>query len=189
MQRPSSEFGRPTGAQPLQAVQPATRAPGPQAGLLAAVVAALVLGLAGISVGIWALLSSPTAGPVGPRGATGQQGPAGGQGLPGPAGKPGKQGAPGTITSATRDAASPIVSATDPPVGTVLVAQTSCPAGQVLLSGGAEVSAPGAADRNVVLRSSYPVNSTTWQSVAMVIRPLGTGNSMTMRPFVMCGAS
>ncbi|MGH9047665.1 MAG: hypothetical protein ACRDVW_10185, partial [Acidimicrobiales bacterium] len=74
-------------------------------------------------------------------------------------------------------------------VGTVVVAETSCPKGQVLLSGGAEVSAPGLADRNVLLRSSFPISATTWQAVGMVIKPLAQGDKMTMRPFVMCGTA
>lgn len=155
--------------------------------MLAALVAALLLGAAGLGVGIWALVSAPSAGPAGPRGAAGPQGVQGPQGAVGKAGPAGKAGAPGTITASIRIVPSPIVSAPDPPVGTVVEARTSCPAGEVLLSGGAEVSAPGAADRDVVLRSSYPVNATTWQSVGMVTAPLGAGNAMTLRPFVMCG--
>ncbi len=46
---------------------------------------------------------------------------------------------------------------------------------------------PGAADRNVVLRSSFPVAGQGWQAIAMVIKPLGMGNAMTMRAFVLCG--
>ena|SRR5579872_1776053 len=195
MQRPNDYGYERTASAPT--LQPVRSAPGGEVGghpfLVMGMVAAIVLGLAGIGFGTWALVSSPSAGPagppgaVGPRGPQGQVGPQGQQGKAGPAGAPGKAGPPGTITSATRVAASGIVSAPNPAVGTVLVAQTSCPVGQVLLSGGAEVSAPGSADRNVVLRSSFPVNSTTWQAVAMVIAPLGKGNAMTMRPFVMCG--
>ena len=61
-----------------------------------------------------------------------------------------------------------MTSAPNPPVGAVLVAQTACPAGKVLLSGSAQVLAPGLADRNVVLRASFPLNGNSWQTVAMV---------------------
>jgi hypothetical protein len=189
MQHPTDyEPGRTATAPSLQAFRPAPTGEAPRhPALVTAVVAAIVLGLAGIGFGTWALVSSPSAGPAGPQGAAGPEGPQGQTGKIGPAGPAGKAGAPGTIASSNRVAASAIVSAPDPPVGTVLEAQSSCPAGEVLLSGGAEVSAPGSADRNVILRSSFPVNSTTWQVVAMVIHPLGQGNAMTMRPFVMCG--
>ena len=81
-------------------------------------------------------------------------------------------------------------SAPNPPAGTVVVTDTSCPSGQVLLSGGARVSAPGVVgDRNVELRASFPLNSTTWQAVGMVTGPLGNGNSMTVKPYVVCGAA
>lgn len=170
----------------LHPVSPADRRSQSPA-LAALLVAAMVLGAAGLGVGTWALASAPTAGPAGARGAVGPQGPQGAIGKTGPVGPAGKPGAPGTITGSIRVEPSPIVSAPDPSVGTVVEAQTSCPAGEVLLSGGAEVSAPGQGDRNVVLRSSFPLNATTWQSVGMVIGPLGAGNAMTLRPFVMCG--
>jgi hypothetical protein len=97
-------------------------------------------------------------------------------------------GPAGTIAKATVLRPTALVSAPDPAVGTVLVAQTTCPANTVLLSGGGQVSAPGpAADRNVELRGSFPLDSTTWQTVAIVSGPLGTGNSMTLRPYVLCG--
>ena len=68
------------------------------------------------------------------------------------------------------------------------MAKTSCPAGKVLLNGGAQVTAPGLqADRNVMLRSSFPINSTKWQTVAIVTGPLGAGAVMTMTPYVVCG--
>ena len=81
-----------------------------------------------------------------------------------------------------------VKSASDPAVGTVLVAKISCPAGKALLNGGAQVTAPGIqADRNVTLRSSFPISSTKWQTVAMVTRPLGTGVVMIKTPYVVCG--
>ena len=50
------------------------------------------------------------------------------------------------------------------------------------------MSAPGiVADRNVALRESFPLNDTTWQTVAIVTGPLGQGMKMTLTPFVMCG--
>jgi hypothetical protein len=81
-----------------------------------------------------------------------------------------------------------VVSAADPPVGTVLEAKTTVPAGNVLLSGGAQVAAPGTvADRNVALRESFPLNDTTWETVAIVTGPLGQGVKMTLTPYVMYG--
>ena len=125
-------------------------------------------------------------GPSGPRrGATGAQGPQGVKGDPVPRGPPVRLGLsrPPRFVSATS-----LKSAPDPAVGTVLMAKTSCPAGKVLLNGGAQVTAPGVqADRNVTLRSSFPINSTKWQTVAIVTGPLGAGVVMTMTPYVVCG--
>jgi hypothetical protein len=151
---------------------------------------ALIVGLAGIGVGGYALSTMPAKtsgprGPVGPKGETGPQGPAGPRGATGPKGA---AGLPGTITNTSVVAATALKSAANPAVGTVLVASTACPAGHLLLSGGAQVSAPGVkADRNVELRSSFPLDKTHWQTVAIVTGPLGPGVSMTMKPFVMCG--
>ena len=70
----------------------------------------------------------------------------------------------------------------------MLVAKTECPKGQILLNGGAVVSAPGLVpDRNVDLRVSMPLTTTIWQTVAIVTGPLGTGVSMSMKPYVVCG--
>jgi hypothetical protein len=56
------------------------------------------------------------------------------------------------------------------------------------MGGGAQVSAPGVtADRNVTLRSSFPVDTTSWETVALVTGSLGQGVSMTMTPYVLCG--
>ncbi len=154
------------------------------------VVGALVIGLAGLGVGAYALATMPAKtsgpqGPTGPRGATGPEGP---QGVPGPKGAAGAAGPAGTLSDTSIVAATALTSAPNPPVGTVLVAKTTCPAGHILLSGGAQVSAPGVqADRNVELRSSFPLNKTHWQTVAIVTGPLGAGVKMTMKPFVMCG--
>ena len=141
------------------------------------VIIALLLALAGIGVGVYALATQP-AKVSGPQGVQGPQGP---QGKTGPA---------GTVASTTVVRGTPKVSNPNPDPGTVLDAQTTCPAGKILVSGGAQVTAPGvAADRNVTLRASFPVNETTWETVAMVTGPLGQGVSMTMTPYVVCGAA
>lgn len=103
-----------------------------------------------------------------------------------------RQGSPGARRLGLLTAVSPTatVSAPNPPVGTVLVAQTTCPPGTVLLTGGAQVFAPGVLpDRNVELRSSAPLNATTWQTVGEVTGPLGAGNPMTLKPYVLCGTA
>ena len=174
------------------------------------VVATLVIGLAGLGTGAYAVATMPakTSGPQGPAGPQGAMGPQGPQGVPGatgnsgpvgptghsgpvgPPGRGGPAGPAGTIATASIVSSTAVTSAADPAVGTVLVARTSCPAGKVLLSGGAQVSAPGAlADRNVVLRSSFPASATKWQTVALVTGTLGAGASMTMKPYVVCGTS
>lgn len=159
--------------------------------VVAVVVAALVVGLAGLGVGAYAVATTPAQasgpmGPVGPRGATGTQGP---QGVPGEHGATGPAGPAGTVTATAIVASTALKSSPNPAVGTVLVAKTSCPTGKVLLSGGAQVSAPGiSADRNVELRSSYPSSTTQWQTVAIVTGSLGAEGVMTMRPYVVCGS-
>jgi len=141
------------------------------------VVLALLLGLAGIGVGVYALVKQPTQ----------VSGPTGAQGVQGPQGK---QGPAGTVASTTVVRGTSKVSAPNPDPGTVLDAQTSCPTGKILVSGGAQVSAPGVqADRNVTVRSSFPVNDTTWETVALVTGQLGPGVSMTMTPYVVCGVA
>ena len=100
----------------------------------------------------------------------------------------GPTGPAGTVTATAIVASTALKSPPNPAVGTVLVAKTSCPTGKVLLSGGAQVSAPGVnADRNVELRSSYPLSTSQWQTVAIVTGSLGSGGVMTMRPYVVCG--
>jgi hypothetical protein len=153
------------------------------------VVGASVLSLAGFGVAAYAVATQPTtvSGPQGPQGAPGPQGPQGVQGVQGPQGPEGKQGVAGLARTNVHRGLS-VVSAADPPVGTVLTAKTTVPAGTVLLSGGAQVSAPGTvADRNVALRESFPLNDTTWQTVAIVTGPLGPGVKMTLTPYVMYG--
>lgn len=145
------------------------------------VILALLLALAGIGVGVYALATRPA--PV--SGPAGQQGAQGLNGLQGPRGK---QGPSGTIGSTSITRGTSKVSAPNPDPGTVLEATTSCQTGQILLGGGAQVSAPGvAADRNVTLRSSFPLNNATWETVALVTGQLGDGTSMTMTPYVLCG--
>ena len=150
------------------------------------VIGASVLSLAGVGVAAYAVATQPAtaSGPQGPQGA---QGPPGPQGAQGPQGPEGKQGPAGLARTNVHRGLS-VVSVADPPVGTVLTAKTTVPAGTVLLSGGAQVSAPGTvADRNVALRESFPLNDTTWQTVAIVTGPLGPGVKMTLTPYVMYG--
>jgi hypothetical protein len=157
------------------------------------VVAALVVGLAGLGVGAYAVVTTPakTSGPQGPVGQTGAVGPQGQHGVPGAkgaTGAAGPAGAAGTLATATVVTGAAVQSAPDPAVGTVLVAKTSCPAGKVLLSGGARVSAPGVqADRNVEMRASFPLSATQWETVSISTGSLGAGVVMTMKPYVACG--
>ena len=158
--------------------------------VLPALVVALIVGLAGLGFGIYAVATMPakTSGPTGATGATGATGPTGAQGAPGPAGAVGATGPAGTIAATSVFHGTTLVSGPDPQVGVVLVAKTQCPSGQILLTGGAQVSAPGIiADRNVALGASFPLNNKVWQTVSIVTGPLGAGVSMSMRPFVLCG--
>ena len=159
------------------------------------VIAALVVGLAGLGVGAYAVATTPAKtsgpeGPAGPAGATGPQGPQGQQGVTGARGATGLTGPAGALAATSIVASTALKSAPDPAIGTVLVANTSCPAGKILLSGGAQVSAPGVqADRHVELRSSFPFSTTQWQTVSIVTGSLGAGVVMTMKPFVVCGVA
>lgn len=156
--------------------------------LMPVVIGALVVGLAGLGVGIYAVVKIPamTSGPTGAAGATGKQGV---QGAQGPAGPQGATGPAGTINATSIVAASTLSSAPDAPVGTALVAKTVCPTGKVLLSGGAQVSASSPADdHNVGLSSSFPLSDTMWETVAHVTGAVGAGVSMNMKPYVLCGA-
>lgn len=178
---------------PLPGPEPAVavrRAAPPSRALVVALVAAIVVGLAGVGLGQAALLRTPTqvVGPQGPRGQRGPAGVRGPAGTPGPAGPAGKAGPAGTVKKVEVVRPSPDVSAPDPPVGAVLVGRAACPPHTVLLGGGAQVSAPGViADRNVELRSSFPLSSKEWQVVAQVTGPLGKGTSMTLTPYLLCG--
>ena len=55
------------------------------------------------------------------------------------------------------------------------------------VGGRADVSVSGVADQHVALKSSYPLNTDSWRTVSVVTKPLGTGQSMTMKPYVTCG--
>lgn len=162
-------------------------------------VAGLAFGLAGVGVASAAMIQAPTkvVGPTGPRGATGATGPqgptgakgaTGATGARGPRGATGPAGPAGTLLGATVVKPAAKSTAPDPNRGAVLADRLTCPAGTVLMGGGAEVSANGiVADRNVELRTSFPINSTTWQVVAMTTAQLGAGKVMTLQPYVMCG--
>jgi hypothetical protein len=150
------------------------------------VIVASVLGLAGLGLGVYAVTKQP-AKVVGPKGS---EGPQGTQGPEGPQGAEGKQGPRGELAATIVVRGPTKLSVPNPPTGAVVQAQTSCPAGQVLLSGGAQVTATGAvADRNVTLRSSFPLNATTWETVGLVTGPLGPDVTMSLSPYVMCGVS
>lgn len=148
---------QPVGHEPRGAGSRWTPAPG------WVVAAALILGAAGVALGLGALLTTPTKaigaqgaqgangaqGAPGPQGLPGAQGP---QGIPGPTGKQGPagpvgktgatgaRGAAGTITASHAITPAPTMSAVDPAIGTVLSATASCPTGQVLLGGGGRIS-------------------------------------------------
>jgi hypothetical protein len=169
---PSTEADRPPGAVPTSTTVPKWIKP--------VVIGASVLSLAGVGTAAYALATQPAT-VTGPQGPQGAQGP---QGVQGPQGPEGQQG-PAGLANTTVLRAPSVVSAADPPV---LEAKTTVPAGDVLLSGGARVSAPGTvADRNVALRESFPLNDTTWETVAIVTGPLGRGVKMTLTPYVMYG--
>jgi len=129
------------------------------------------------------------AGPAGPRGQTGPRGATGLTGATGATGPQGAQGPAGTIAAGTLVKPAPVVSAPDPAVGTTVVAQTTCPTGKVLLSGGATVttSSPGTKGA-VVLQESYPKTNAIWVTVGEVTAPLGAGGTLTLQPYVLCGA-
>ena len=148
------------------------------------------------SIGATGLTGKPGAvgatGLTGKPGAVGATGAAGKTGAPGPAGVLGQTGATGpagTIASSAAIAGPTLLSVPNPPIGTTLTATTSCPAGQVLLSGGAQVSAPGSSNNDVALRSSFPLNSHSWESVGLVTGKLGVDQTMKLKPFVLCGVS
>jgi hypothetical protein len=150
-------------------------------------IGALVLALAGLGVGAYALATMPakTSGPRGPAGPAGPQGP---HGPPGPAGTQGPAGASGTIAGTTIVSGTAETTVPNAATGTTLSAQTSCPTGHLLLGGGAQVTASAAgADNDVALNSSFPLDQTKWQTVAVILHPPGAAVTMVMKPFVVCG--
>jgi hypothetical protein len=158
----------------------------PNRGMKVWLAAAMAVGLAGLGVGIYALANGPVKqGETGPPGVAGATGP---RGLMGPVGPEGPQGVAGSLAGTKIVNGTAVVSAPNPPKGTVAVAKTTCPVGELLLSGGAQVSAQSVeGNRNVSLRESFPLNTTTWQTVAITNGPLGATDTMTLRPFVVCG--
>jgi hypothetical protein len=80
-----------------------------------------------------------------------------------------------------------MLSAVDPAVGTAVMATASCPTGKVLLGGGANVTGAADVQKNVMLRSSYPISSSAWRSVAVVMAPLAAGEQVSLHPYVLCG--
>jgi hypothetical protein len=95
---------------------------------------------------------------------------------------------PNGTTIVSTPVAGPVVfSGVDPAVGTAITATASCPAGQVLLGGGANVTGVGQAAKNVMLRSSYPVTSSAWRTVDVVMAPLGGSGQVSVHPYVLCG--
>jgi Collagen triple helix repeat (20 copies) len=154
---------------------------------VAGVLAAVLLGLAGVGLGAYAVAKTPdrVLGPRGPQGPQGPQGNPGPQGLAGAQGKAGPAGSIGTVTVVT---ATTLVSGPNAPAGTSLVARTQCPAGRILLGGGAQVSV-GLSPDKAQLQSSFPVDATTWQTVATVTTSLVSGETMTMKPYVLCGTT
>lgn len=156
---------------------------GPSTAMIVLLVVALLLGAAGLGVGIYA--AHKVAQP-GHAGAQGNTGPTGATGPAGPKGAPGPAGQPGTVVSPTVVAGSVVSTSAAAAGGTTLTTSTSCPVGKVLLSGGAQVTASGAT-KDVALQSSYPANDTTWQTTAVVVTALPAGDVMTVKPYVLCG--
>jgi collagen type VII alpha len=197
--RPTATQLAPTGGAPIDGGKgkpPAAAPARTNRALVAAVTGAVVLGFAGTGIAAASLAKTPTrvVGPTGPKGATGAPGavgPKGATGAPGavgPKGATGAPGRPGTIAATKTITATPVKSVTDPTAGTVIFAETSCPSGSILIGGGGLVSAKGVfADRGVELRTSYPLNSTTWYTAAETTATLHTGSPMVLTPYVICG--
>ena len=172
--------------------------------LVAGVIVALVVALVSVGIATWALTRGAQSGQTGQRGAQGPpgiqgvqgaqglqgiQGPVGAMGPMGKQGVQGPKGTPGTSRSSQVISGALLETAPNPSVGTVLTATTSCPAQTVILSGGATVTTTGGSSANVSLRSSIPVSSSAWRFVAQVTMTLGSGQAMTLKPFVVCGAA
>ncbi len=154
------------------------------------VIGSIVLGLAGLGTGIYAITKIPpkVSGPTGRTGETGPQGPTGPAGPVGATGPVGPAGQPGTVVGGSVVTGPAMATAAGAAIGTQLVEKVTCPAGKVVLSGGAQISAsaPGSA---VALRSSFPVSTTSWQVVGVVSATLPAGAVMDMTPFALCGDS
>jgi hypothetical protein len=185
--------------------------------LAAIVLAAGALGVAFIALVSAPDAVAGPQGPTGSQGATGAQGPqgvTGAQGPAGPAGQTGANGAPGlsgkagtagqtgatgargpagatgasgTIAASSTVPGTPVLSMVDPPVGTTVTASATCPQGAFALGGGAQVSAPGTAAKDVALRASFPTTTNGWRATGTVTEALPTGEQMTVRPYVLCG--
>ncbi len=153
-------------------------------------IGALIIGLAGLGTGIYAITKTPSkvSGPVGPTGATGPEGPAGATGPTGAAGPTGPAGPPSALTVGSIITAPAVATAAAAPSGTELAAKVSCPAGKVVLSGGGQVSTSRGTQR-VALSSSFPVDAVTWEVVGAVIAKLPAGVTMSVTPFAICGDS
>jgi Collagen triple helix repeat (20 copies) len=131
--------------------------------------------------------SQGLAGLRGATGLTGKQGPAGPAGATGARGAVGVVGASGTVVASSVVPGTAVLSAIDPSVGTAVTATATCPQGELVLGGGAQVSAPGTSAKDVVMRSSFPTNTNGWRSTGSVVAPLGVGDQMSVRPYVLCG--
>ena len=173
--------------EPVPEAEPTAATPLPR-WVLPVIIGSVVVGLAGLGTGIYAIVKIPpkVSGPTGKTGATGPEGPVGATGPAGQTGAGGPVGPAGTVTAGSVLTGPAVASATGAPVGTELVARVSCPFGKIILSGGAQVSAPGAA-QTVAIRSSFPINGTTWQVVGVVITKLPVGVAMDVTPFALCG--
>ena len=160
--------------------------------LWACAIASLVVSLISVGLAAWSLSRKPERGATGARGAAGPPGQTGAQGAPGPAGPAGpagQTGAVGTIQS-SRVVTGPLAQTVpDPPVGTQLSAVAVCPAKTILLSGGATVSTTEGSTSGIKLESSGPAPGSAWRSLAAVTGNLGSGKSMTLRAYAVCGIS
>lgn len=168
------------------------------------VITALVVSLASVGIAVWALTKPPEDGQVGPRGVQGPagiqglqgiqgvqgiQGPVGSVGTTGKQGVQGPKGTPGTVRSSQVVSGALVQTGPNPSVGTVLTATTPCPAQTILLSGGATVITTAGSSSNVILRTSVPASSSAWRFVAQVTGLLGSGQAMTLKPYVVCGVA
>ena len=102
-------------------------------------------------------------------------------------GEKGAAGAAGTIANVTVIDGPAVVSAPAPAVGTGLQGTATCPQGSVMTSGGGVISTSGSDDRNISLTASYPLNSKTWRTVAVVNSATVPGVTFTLKPFAVCG--